>query len=416
MRLTKSIKKWFKSNRRILKFIFLIFIIWQVAIAVIVTFGQRYFPTTGQYLYTEKKVINPPWLWNRANFDGIHYLDIARKGYGVYQQAFFPLYPRLIRFLSSYLDQRSLVAGMAISWLSLFLALSFFYKLIRLDWKEKIAERAIFYLLIFPTAFFFSMVYTESLFLFLVLASFYFARKKVPLKAGSYFARTKKWWLAGIFGALASATRLPGVFLFPALLVEWWQQRQTKKPRNQGTKKQQVLQFLSLSVLQLIPIFLIPLGLIYYMRFLAINYQDSLMFLHVQRYFGAGRETDKLILLYQVFWRYFKMLVTVDKFTTTYFVCVLEFLTGLVFLFLTIFVYLRRWFSYLTFMALAYITPTLTGTFLSLPRFALIFFPGFILLSLWAEKYKIVRVLYPFIAIPLLIISLLFFTRGYWLA
>jgi len=403
-------------NSKALKFIFIIFLVWQIAISLVVFLGAKYFPATNAYLYAEREVVvNPPWLWNRANFDGINYLDIAKKGYGIYQQAFFPLYPKLIAWLAPLFGGRNLVAAWTINLVCFYLALFFFYKLVALDFSEKVSKRTLLYLLIFPTAFFFAMVYTESLFFFLIIASFYFARNKVLPKAGSYFARTKKWWLAGIFGGLASATRLPGIFLFPALLVEWWQQKKMENglaPRL-GPRGKWKMENLATSFL---PILLVPLGLVYYMRYLAINFGDPLMFIHVQKFFGAGRGADKIILLYQVFWRYLKMLITVDKLTLTYFVVVLEFLTGLGFLVLTIFTYFRRWYSYLVFMALAYIAPTLTGTFLSLPRFVLVLFPGFILLSLWAEKHRWLRILYPVIAIPLFIFCLILFTRGYWVA
>lgn len=396
MKPIKYIKRWLKRDRNLLLFIFLVFIVWQISISGLIAFGGRYFPTTHEYLYTEKRLINPKFLWSRANFDGIHYLDIARKGYGIYQQAFFPLYPKLIEYLgfSPLFHGRTLMAGLLISAISLFFGLFLFYKLIRLDFQEKIARRAVVYLLIFPTAFYFTAVYTESLFLVLILASFYFAKRKY-------------WWLAGIMGLLATSTRLPGIFLFPALGVELALQAgfQNKTKRNYKY-------FFN----NLIPLFFIPLGLFGYMSYLSTTFQDSLLFIRVQTHFGAGRETGKLVLLYQVFWRYIKMLITVEKFTPTYFVVFLEFLTGLFFFFLTIFTYLRRWFSYLTFMALAYITPTLTGTFSSMPRYVLVLFPGFILLALWADKYKWVRVLYPLVAIPLLVISLFFFTRGFWLA
>ena len=213
MKLTKFTKRWFQRNKKVLFFVLSVFIIWQILISGLILLGERYFPTTMEYLYTEKRMINPRWLWSRANFDGIHYLDIARKGYGVYQQAFFPLYPKLIEYLgfSPIFQGRTLVAGLLISVISLFFGLLLFYKLIRLDYQKNIARRAIIYLLIFPTSFYFAAVYTEALFLVLVLASF-------------YFARTKHWWWAGIFGLLATSTRLPGIFLFPALMVELWMQ------------------------------------------------------------------------------------------------------------------------------------------------------------------------------------------------
>ena len=390
----KSIKKWFKNNRKILKFILITFVVWQIALAVVILLGAKYFPTTNAYLYTEKGIpFNPVWLWNRANFDGMHYLDIAKKGYSLYQQAFFPFYPKLITLLAPWFNGRHLVAGWFISLLSSLISLFFFYKLIRLDFKDNIAKRAILYLLFFPTAFFFSMVYTESLFFLFIIGSF-------------YFARTKRWWLAGIFGALASATRLPGIFLFVALLVEWWQQQKAIKGKWQPKNLTK----------SLLPIFLIPVGLCCYMRFLSIGYGDPLMFAHVQTFFGAGRSADRIILLYQVFWRYFKMLMTVDWQTLVYFVVILEFLSAVSFLFFIVSAYLRQWYSYFVFMLLALIAPTLTGTFSSLPRYVLVLFPGFILLALWAEKYRWLRILYPFLTIPLLIFCLLLFTRGYWVA
>ena len=382
----KSIKKWFKKNSQALKFVSLVFVIWQAALVLIIFLGSKYFPTSWAYLYTEKDVVlSPAWLWSRANFDGMHYIGIARGGYGLYQQAFFPLYSKIVNLMAHLFGGRTLLAGWVVNLVCLYLGLFFFYKLLKLDFSERISKRVLVYLLLFPTAFFFSMIYTEALFFLLIIGSF-------------YFARTKRWWLAGIFGGLASATRLVGIFLFPALLFEWWQQ---KKIKNFST---------------FIPLLLIPIGLLSYMRFLSVNYGDSLMFIHVQSFFGAGRTADRIILLYQVFWRYFKMLVSVNKESLTYFVVILESLSAVVFLFLGLFVFLRRWYSYLIFMVLAYIAPTLSGTFSSMPRYVLVLFPGFILLSLWAEKYRWLRILYPILAIPLFILCLLLFTRGFWVA
>ena len=390
----KFIKKWFKNNRQTLKFVTIAFVVWQIVLMLIIFLGNKYFPTSNQHLYTESKAImSPPWLWNRANFDGMHYLDIARRGYGVYQQAFFPLYPRLIRLIAPVFGNRGLVAGWTVSLLSFYLALVYLYKLLKIDFSEKIVKRALIYLLLFPTAFFFSMVYTEALFFLLIVLSF-------------YLAKTKRWWLAGIIAALASATRLPGIFLLPALGIEWWTQYQVQKSK---AKKNELIRGLG-------SLLLIPLGLLFYMRFLAVVFNDPLMFVHVQTFFGPGRSADRIILLYQVFWRYFKMLATVDRQTLLYFIVTLEFLTAIISMIFVVFAYLKRWYSYSVFMVLAFIAPTLTGTFSSLPRYILVLFPGFLLLSLWAEKYRWLRIIYPFLAIPLLIFCLILFTRGYWVS
>ena len=390
MKLIEFIKNWFKQNKKLLIFVLSSFIVWQLVIAVIIFLGGKYFPTTGSYLYSEICPINPNWLWSRANFDGIHYLSISRVGYDLHQQAFFPLYPQLINFLKPLFNSKDLFSALFISSFSFLISMIFLYKLVRLDLSKSIAKRTLVYLLIFPTAFYFTMAYTESLFLMFILGSF-------------YFARTRRFWLAGILGALGAMTRLPGIFLFPALGVEWWFYQKDLKDKKKA-------------ISSLIPLFLIPLGLLYYIRFLSIRFGDPLMFIHVQPYFGAGRSGGKIILLYQVFWRYFKMLVTVDKFTTTYFVVVLEFLSTLGFLALAVFTALRRWYSYLVFMALALIAPSLTGTLSSIPRYVLVLFPGFIILAIYAEKYRWLRILYPIIAIPLFIFCLILFTRGYWVS
>ena len=334
------------------------------------------------------KIINPVWLWNRANFDGAHYLGISRRGYGLYQQAFFPFYPRLIKFLTPIFAGKDLLAAIFISNFSLLLLLYSFYKLILLDFDDQTARWATVFFLLFPTSFFLSCVYTESLFIFLVLTSF-------------YTARTNHWLAAGIFGLLASYTRVTGVLLFPALLYEWYQVEKNKISKLEKIKN-------------LLPVFLVPLGLLSYMRYLGNEYRDCLLFLHVQPFFGAERSGSRIILIYQVFWRYLKMILT-SKLDFLYFTVWLELLVAI--LLLIVFAYsikkkIRT--SYLVFAILSFFVPTLSGTFLSLPRFALAFFPCFIYLG--TIKNKVIRIsLLTIFGITFLISSVLFF-RGYWLS
>ncbi len=185
-----------QNSKKILKWLIIIFVFWRLGLQLIVWLGGKIIPQLVDYL--------GPLPW--ANFDGIHYLLIAQNDYGLYQQAFFFLYPFLIRWLSNF-THNYLFSGLLISHLAFFGALFFLYKLLVLDYSPKLVKIAIIFLLVFPTSFFFAAVYTESLFFFLILATF-------------YFARLKKWWLAGVFGGLASATRLVGIFLLPALILE----------------------------------------------------------------------------------------------------------------------------------------------------------------------------------------------------
>ncbi len=382
----KVMRKLLKGNSAI-GFVLILFLIWQSFLCLLTVFLPRFgLPKKEGYNYWEMRVVNPPFLWSRANFDGIHYLDISRKGYDIHQQAFFPFYPSLIKRLAPLLGGRDLLAGVLLSNFCLLAMLYFLYRLVLLDYKEAVARRSLIFLLVFPTSFFLSAVYNESLFLLLAVLSFYGARKG-------------KWLLAGIAGALASYTRFVGVFIFPALLYEWWQQK-TDKPR--------------IKYQSLLPLLLIPLGLLNYMKFLWKNYQDPLLFLHAQPYFGVGRSGGKIILLYQVFWRYWKMILT-TRADILYFTVWLELIAAIGFLFLLILSYQRKIRpAYLIFAALAYLTPTFSGTFSSLPRYVLVLFPCFIYLG--TIKSKILSRSLLIVFSLLLIISSLLFFRGYWVS
>jgi hypothetical protein len=95
------------------------------------------------------------------------------------------------------------------------------YRLVRQDEDATVALRAAWFLLIFPTAYFLHIGYTEALFMALVLGSF-------------LAARTDRWWLAGLLGGLAALTRVNGLVLIPALAAEAfteWLQRPAEDRR-----------------------------------------------------------------------------------------------------------------------------------------------------------------------------------------
>lgn len=357
-----------------------IFILWQVAIIIITLISSGLFPLRERYLGggTETYLKNP-LLYSRANFDGYHYLGIAKNGYGYNQQGFFPLYPTLIRNLTAVFKNPALT-GTIISLLSFLTGLIVLTKLLALDYSSAVIKWTVIVLLIFPTSFYFSSVYTEGLFFFLTISTF-------------YFARTKHWWLAGIFGVLASYTRFVGIFLLPALFIEW------------GLQKS--------SIKNLFFVAIIPLGLLLYMRFLGKTTGDPLAFYNTLQLFGQEKG-EKIVLLYQVFWRYFKMLATVDRSDPLYLTIILEFVTGVAFLVTTIYSFIKHRLSYAVFNSLAYLTPTFTGTFTSLPRYVLICFPSFLLIGDLLSRFPLARkIILPVFSLAF-IIFLSLFARGYW--
>lgn len=327
-------------------------------------------------------------MW--SNFDGLHYLDLAQYGYGYQHKtdmdyAFFPVYPWAVRTFNIFGNY--LTSGLVISHLSLLLALYFLYRLVVIDFRAKIARSTIYLLLLFPTAFFFGSVYTESLFLLLVVLSFYFARKQ-------------NFFMACAIAAVASATRISGIFLWPALIYEFW------LANGENIKK-----FLSPYAIWLV---LPPLGLLSYMRFQFLQTGNPIFFATMQANF-TGRSVDKLILLHQVFFRYAKMLIFTDHWDPLFFTVVLELLSATLVLAVLIFSLKKIRFSYWIFVIFSYLLPTFTGTFMSMPRFTLVLFPVFIYLALWLERqHPFVRFIYYSLCFVGSVYSIVLFTRGYF--
>lgn len=331
-------------------------------------------------------------MW--ASFDCRHYLSLAEHGYSYFytQQlyAFFPVFPFLIRSLAS-ITGCYLTSGLIISHLSLIFALYFLYKLVRLDFKEKTAKSVLLLLLLFPTSFLFGAINSESTYLLFVVLSFYLIRQKKVLPAV-------------LIAILASATKFSGIFIWPALIIEFW--HQNKKSFKKMLKQSKTL-------LLLFP----PLGLILFMRFQAINAGNPLAFIETRPDF-APRFAEKITLIYQVFFRYLKMIFTLTPVDPIYFTVLLEAFVGALFLILIILAFKKVRSSYALFALLSYLTPTLTGSFSSMPRFALSIFPAFIVLALLLEKTKKkgLRKAYIIISIILSIVSIALYTRGYFIA
>lgn len=374
-----------------MKFVVSIFAVWKLWILLSFLLGLIFIPQGIHFLGGGLEHYERfPYFWAWANFDGEHYLTIAQKGYGNGEEAFFPLYPLAIKVLAwpARSDIYFLQAvGLLVSHASFLIGLWGLWKLVRLDYSKLISQLTLLLLLIFPTAYYFGSIYTESLFFALVVWSF-------------YFARTNKWWLAGILGLLASGTRFIGIILFPILLFEWYISSQ------KGTAR-----FFSVIFL-----FLTPLGLLVYMYYLNTLRSDAFAFLHSLSYFGEQRATEP-VLLPQVFWRYIKMFADVSINSPNFFLILFEVLSAVWFLFLSIFAFKRIRLSYSMFLLLGYLVPTFSGSFSSLPRYVLVLFPGFILMAILIERIPSWARIGIFTSLFILLgIATVLFTRGYWIA
>jgi hypothetical protein len=108
--------------------------------------------------------------------------------------------------------------------------------------------------------FFFSALYTESLFLFWSVACV-------------YCIRVEKWWWAGILGFCAALTRIVGILLLLPFLWEYLAKRDFGKPRIRAS---------------IVAAVLIPVGLGAYMLVLGWQIGDPLGLAHAQQFWGRS--------------------------------------------------------------------------------------------------------------------------------
>jgi Gpi18-like mannosyltransferase len=195
------------------------------SLLILTSYFSQYFPIWDLYPQTPNAdgwLFSPHrWLDSWGRWDTYWYMDIVKHGYylrGALDQeqsnvAFFPLYPFFVKFFSHLFPvvwqtpAVILSIGVIISNLCVIAALILFYRLVRNLIDAEVAAKSVRYLLLFPTGFFLSCFYTESLFLLLSLMAFGFALKK-------------RWAIAAMAGALLALTRPQGVFI---LLPLAWQ-------------------------------------------------------------------------------------------------------------------------------------------------------------------------------------------------
>lgn len=332
-------------------------------------------------------------LW--ARWDSQWYDWIVREGYWLRPAqrsnvAFFPLYPLLIKTLMPFTGQSVVLAGVIVSNAAFLLALIFLYRLTKLEFgDDSVAGRAVFYLAIFPTSFFYSMVYTESLFVMLVIGAVYFGRRHL-------------WVWAALLGMLATATRIVGVLVWGVLMWEWlrthgWTvERIHHKESWVGLWRGLRTDWFAVAILAVI-----PLGLISYMAFLQLTFRDALAFQSVQ--IGWGRvNTGPIAVLFEDL-----RLLLSDGLTSGNIARLLNLATVAVVLGTTPVVWRRLGAGYALFMLLAIIIPLSSGS-QSILRYALGCFPLFMLAGSWGRHAWFDRVYTPLAALLLGVFTAVF--------
>jgi hypothetical protein len=197
--------------------IFLVAILFRLVTALLALLANVTFPPLQDQRFTVLPKASHAFWDAFARYDAGWYHGIASQGYvygegGRTNLAFFPLYPMLMRGGGTLLGSRQedfYFAGIVISWLAFAAAMVVLYQLARLDLDERAAGRAVVYAAVFPFAYFFGMVYSESLFF-------------LGLVGAAYAMRTKRWAWAAVAGAAMTATRVTGVMALPGLAWLAW--------------------------------------------------------------------------------------------------------------------------------------------------------------------------------------------------
>ena len=380
-----------------------VFLLSRLVILLISTLGIVFFPQQGQVASANCFANPDACLRAWYHLDAVAYVNIAHHGYTyVPDTAFFPFWPLLEHvgglLLGGFFPDSYYLAGLLLSNIFFYFVLVLFYKLLAEDFEESMARRSLLYLAFSPYALFFFAGYTESLFLLLTLALFLVLRRGQPLD----------WWLAGLFGLLASATRSTGLILAIPFLALYIQHFWTPGQRASHSWWQKIN--------ALLPIALIPMGIVAYMIFLYYTKGNPLLFASQEASFGWHRH---LSLPWAGIFSDIGSLFSVHGTSTAFIQNALDLTFTLIPLAILAIGWRRLPLHYALFaLGVALFTlafPQSIEPLASLPRYMLILFPVTALLALWGKRERFHQWILVF-SLSLLAFNIVLFILHYWVA
>lgn len=347
-----------------------------------------------------------------SRWDAGFYVSIVEEGYhyqGVPLSSvpFFPLMPLLMRLLLP-LTGDAVVAGVLVANGALLLASLLFYRLVAQTWGELLAQRALWYLLIFPTAFFGSALYSESLFLLAAIGALASARRG-------------RWGLAALFALGAGLARLMGLIVAPMLALEWLQQRQAAQQAavaaaqsDPPASDEPAQPALPAPWAALAAILAAPVGLGAYMAYLWRTFGHALAFVHAS---SAWRRQPRMpgqtiaAMLQEPADGWLQALRSGtlplnDWLDLAFVLCFLLAAFALL--------YRRQWAEGI-FVWLGVMLGISSGLLLSQRRYVWVLFPVYVLLAQWGARPWVDRLITG-LSIALLALFTALFALGYWVA
>ena len=329
---------------------------------------------------------------NWVKWDATHYLRIA-NGYASYIEnglyptlVFFPLYPMCIAVFKLFFNE--VVAGLIVSNLASSIACVYIYKLVSMDYEKKTALITVIVLNIFPFAFFFSSIMSESIFLLTSAMSLYYIRKH-------------HWVMAGITGLLCALSRSLGVFIIIPAIVELIEEYKLIK------NIRDIKYIIKTIIKKALPLLLIPFGLAIY---LYCNYKvtgDWFYFLKMQK--------DIWNQVYTPFYKIFTVNYnTINQFDTSFVFCIS--IPQLIIIIISYFILLFSVKNNRTMYSIWLLVNIIVNTSMSWPlsvcRYFICTIPLFIFIANYLKRHRYLFFAYCILSIMLYTIYFIAYLKG----
>ncbi len=294
---------------------------------------------------------------------------------------FYPLYPLSVKAFEIITLSTIPIpyAGIIVSNIFLYFGLFFLYKFTKEKFGENASFKTLFYLLLFPTSIFLSLMYTESLFLCLTAAGF-------------YAIETKRWKTAIILASLLTVTRTVGILF--SLVLAWEFFRENNFKFRSLFKQKVTYLFLAIPL----PI----LAFYYYLYTISGSFTAALD--EVENW---GRPNISNPIKYLI-----EYLLNPSFFGTWHFGFV-AFCCAIFGLLMTYFVYKKLGFGYFMYCLISILIPISSGL-ISFPRYLLSITPIFIVLGTYGDKNKYLDTLITLFSAGLFLIYLIGYVNGYY--
>lgn len=356
----------------LIKFPASVYLCWYLIILLYQIFIQPLYKITAESVTLYQRLY---FSW--VNYwDSGHYFSIATNGYHYPQQAFFPLWPLLIKTVSI-IGISPYSASFVLSFIFGLLTFICFYLLASKLIEKKSAKLALILFASFPSAMFLHAAYTEGLFLTLTLLSFFFWERK-------------QYLYSSLTAGLATATRLAGMAIIPVFILV------NRKIPNK-------FYYIIISLL----------GLAFYFIFLWLVFGNGFLFIDAQKNWCVSQGRCDFVFPLSALINYVNLLLigwVKPSLSSTF----IDWLFSVIFIILLIPVYKKLGVQYFIYSLIIIFMPLFSST-VGMVRYVLVVFPVFFVVPTIIRN-KFIFFLICFILFLLQLRFITLFTNRIWVA